>query len=153
MPVDIARSAPVVERAEIEVRAPVETVWRIISDFSNWPSWNKGVTRMEFPGPLAVGSVFEWVGGGAKIKSKIEEVEELRRLAWSGRTLGIRAYHVWVFTPEGNTTRVLTEESFDGLVAKLFSGYLRKSLSRALHDGLAALKLESESRHRATSAQ
>ena len=152
MAVNVSGSAPVVEHADVVVNAPVETVWAVLSDFPNWPTWNRSVTRMEFAGPVAVGTTFRWVGGGTRITSRIEEVEPCRRLVWSGRTLGIRALHVWTFEERPDGTRVFTAESFEGLLAKVFSGLMRKTLSRALAEGLVALKAEAESRHRARGA-
>jgi hypothetical protein len=43
---------------------------------------------------------------------------------------------------------VRTKESYDGLVASLFRSPLRKTLDRALADGLRALKAETERRGR-----
>jgi len=144
--VDVSRSAPVVERAEAVIGAPAGIVWDVLSEFSEWPSWNAGVTRMDFEGPLAVGTKFSWVGGGAKISSRLEEVVLGERLVWSGRTMGIRAIHVWSLEDTGESTRVHTEESFEGLLATILRPLMRKTLARALREGLESLKAEAESR-------
>jgi len=59
--------------------------------------------------------------------------------------LGIRAMHVWELRGEDGGTRVRTEESFEGLVAKLFRGYARKVLAKALDQGISSLKSKAES--------
>jgi hypothetical protein len=41
---------------------------------------------------------------------------------------------------------VRTAESYDGLVARLFRGSLKKTLDRALADGIKSLKAEAERR-------
>ena len=66
-----------------------------------------------------------------------------RLIAWSGRTLGIRAFHVWRLEEDG-TTLVQTEESYEGLVARVLRRPLRKTLDKALTDGTRYLKVEAE---------
>lgn len=148
MTVDVSRTAPVIESATVEVSAPAEIVWAVLTDFERWPRWNPSVTRMEFSGSLDVGTTFRWVGGGARISSRIEEVEPSRRVVWSGRTLGIAAVHAWSLTPCADGTRVFTEESFAGFLPRVLPGMMRRMLGKALQEGLVALKAEAESRHR-----
>lgn len=149
---EVSRSAPVVESAEIVIDAPLEVVWKVISDFEKWPDWNSAVTRMDFRGPLTAGTSFEWVGGGSKIVSRLEEVDPYKRLVWSGKTFGIHAVHVWKFDRSDTGTCVFTEESFEGFIARIIPGVMRKMLAKALREGLTALKIASESRERASSA-
>jgi hypothetical protein len=141
--------APAVGTAEATINAPVETVWGVLTDFENWPAWNESVSKIHVDGPLEVGMSFRWKAGGSRIRSRVEEIDPLRTLAWSGKSLGIRAIHVWRFEAHGGTTRAYTSESFDGLLAKLMAGSLTKMLKQALAQGLQALKKEAESRHAA----
>jgi carbon monoxide dehydrogenase subunit G len=128
------------------VRAPAELVWQILADIAQWPRWNPAVQRVAVQGPLRPGAVFRWKSGGMNIVSRVHEVSHGTRLAWSGRTLGIRALHVWTFEQTGEGTLVKTEESFGGLVARLFAKWLQPLLERALRQGLDALKTEAERR-------
>jgi hypothetical protein len=141
---DIARTAPVVAEAHALVRAPLAEVWRVQTDIAAWPRWNDAVTRVELHGPLAPGTTFRWTAGGAPILSTLQEVLPERRIAWTGRTLGIRAVHVWEFEPDADGTRVRTAESFEGPVAWLLSRHLHRMLTAALERGVAALKREAE---------
>ncbi|MEZ4386102.1 MAG: SRPBCC family protein [Candidatus Krumholzibacteriia bacterium] len=140
----VNRSAPVVGRAEAVITAPVEVVWDVLSDLEGWPRWNPSVSKMRLDGPLAVGTSFAWVGGGSRITSKLEQLDRPRRIAWSGKTFGIRAVHVWEFRTVATGTSVRTEESFDGWIVRLLPGIMRRMLDRALRDGLDALKREAE---------
>lgn len=151
--IEIDRTAPVVAEAGISIAAPLETVWSILVDLESWPRWNRSVTRMRLNGPLQVGTTFDWTGGGSKIASRIEEVDAPLRIVWSGRTLGIRALHVWTFAAEGTGTRVVTVESFAGGLVRLFPGLFRKLLDKALREGLEALKVEAEIRAAGPRAQ
>jgi uncharacterized protein YndB with AHSA1/START domain len=143
--VHIDVEAPAIAEAEAFIQAPIETVWGILSDFENWPAWNKSVSRMRVDGPVMVGTTFAWLADGWKIASRLEEVVPPKRIAWSGETLGIRAMHVWDLAEEGQGTRVHTVESFEGLVPRLLRGFTRKTLAVSLDKGLAALKAEAES--------
>ncbi len=145
--------APAGARAEALIEAPIQTVWAVLSDLQNWPSWNKSVTAMRLDGPVQAGTSFAWRGGGWKIASRLEEVIPPRRIAWSGRMLGIRACHAWQLDAEGQATRVQSAESFEGFAARLFPGLARRSLVKALDQGLAALKAAAESRPGRPAAQ
>jgi uncharacterized protein YndB with AHSA1/START domain len=147
--------APVVGAAEIEVSAEPQLVWDVLTAFQRWPTWNPDIESISMHGDVAVGSTFRWKAGPGTITSKIEEVEPPRRIAWTGRTLGIRAFHVWWLEPSDDATMVLTEESYEGLVARVFRRPLQKALDRALDNALRHLKVEVErraARQRATSS-
>ena len=143
---DVNLKAPAVGKAEALIEAPIGTVWGILSDLERWPTWNKGVSKIKVNGPVQAGTSFEWVGNGSKIVSRLEEVNPPQRIAWTGKTLGIRATHVWELTKKGTGTLVHTEESFEGLMARLFRGFARKTLAKALAQGITSLKTEAESR-------
>ena len=78
------------------------------------------------------------------ITSKIEQVGPPGFIAWTGKTVGIKAIHTWRLEPQDGSTLVRTEESYDGLVARLLRRPLQKTLDRALADGLRYLKAEVE---------
>ncbi|MGB8958257.1 MAG: SRPBCC family protein, partial [Candidatus Aminicenantales bacterium] len=142
--VHIDVEAPAIAEAEAFIQAPIETVWSILSDFQNWPAWNKSVLKMRVDGPVMTGTTFEWLADGWRITSRLEEVDPPKRIAWSGATLGIRAMHVWDLAEEGQGTHVHTVESFEGLVPRLLRGFTRKTLAESLNKGMAALKAEAE---------
>lgn len=145
--VEANRNAPAFAEDEANVNAPIETVWRVLSDFEKWPAWNESVSEMKLLGPVEENTEFHWIAGGMKIKSRIESVEIPKRIVWSGKTMGIRAIHAWELSEVGTSTKVHTEESFQGLIVRLFSGRMKKELIQALKQGLGALKKEAERRH------
>jgi uncharacterized protein YndB with AHSA1/START domain len=138
--------APVVGAAEIEISATPDLVWDVLTGFNRWPTWNPDVESVSMHGDVAVGSEFRWKAGPGTITSTIQEVDPPRRIAWTGRTLGIQAVHVWWLEPSDGVTTVLTEESYQGLVARLLRRPLQKALDRALDNGLRYLKAEVERR-------
>lgn len=139
--------APAYAMREAYINAPLQLVWNILANFDKWPEWNESVKEMHLQGEVAAGTEFRWIAGGLKIRSRIEEVTSPVRIAWSGRTMGIRAKHSWTFAAEKNGTKVRTEESFEGLVVVLFARQMRKALGNALDQGISALKKEAEKRH------
>ncbi len=149
----INERAPVVGKSEIEIAAAPEAVWEVLTAFERWPSWNKDVRSMSMQGPVAEGSVFRWKAGPGTITSTIRLVEPPRRIAWTGKTLGVKAIHFWHLEPRDGKTRVRTEESYEGLVARLMRGSLQKTLDTALADGLRYLKAEVEGRGAAPSPE
>jgi hypothetical protein len=142
----INEEAPAVGRSEIEIAAPPETVWDVLTDIERWPSWNPDVKSMSMEGPVAEGSVFRWKAGPGEITSTIRRVEPPRLIAWTGKTFGISAIHFYRLEPRNGKTIVRTEESYDGLPARLLRRSLQKTLDRALVDGLRYLKNEAEHR-------
>jgi len=140
----ITRDAPVVSSAEAQIDAPVETVWEILTAVDRWPSWNPDVKSVSSTGPLATGSTFSWKAGPGTIRSVVEHLEAPGLVAWSGRTLSIRALHVWRLVPREDGTHVRTEESYDGLVARALRRPLQGTLDTALVEGLRHLKTEAE---------
>lgn len=126
-------SAPVYAEARVEISAPRDIVWSLMSDVTGWPSWNPGITSASIDRDLARGARIVWKSGPGTIKSTVADVEPGGRLSWTGKLMGIKAIHVWVLDTEGDTTTVTTQESWEGLVVRL----TRKSSQRALNDALA----------------
>jgi len=121
-------------------------VWDVLTSIERWPSWNPSVKSVAMQGDLAEGSTFRWKAGPGTITSTIQRIEAPRLIAWTGKTLGIDAIHVHTLEPQAGKTLVRTEESYEGLVARLFRGPLQKTLDSALDDGLRYLKAEAERR-------
>lgn len=131
---------------ENEVAADPEVVWDVMTAIDSWPDWNPDVKSASLEGELAPGSKFSWKAGPGTITSKIQQVERLRTLAWTGRSLGINAVHVWRLEPRDGKTVVRTEESWEGPLVRIFRGPMQKMLQRAIDAGLRHLKAEAERR-------
>lgn len=144
---EIDPTAPAIGSAEAYVDAPPAVVWATLTDFDSWPRWNPDVKSMRVLGAIVPGTEFQWSAGGLPIRSVLGTVQPPGRIGWTGRAPpGIRAVHVWSLSPDGEGTRVHTEESFDGLIVRLLAGPARRMLSQALASGVAALKAEAERR-------
>ena len=142
----IDERAPVVGASESVIAAAPEIVWDVLAKIEDWPTWNSDVKWASIDGDVAEGTEFRWKSGPGTVTSTLQRVERPRLLAWTGRTLGIDAVHVWRFEPKDGATLVRTEESFDGVVARLLRRPLRKTLAGALESGVRHLKAEAERR-------
>ena len=142
----IDTGAPVVSRTEIEIAASPEVVWHVLTAFDRWPIWNPEVKAMSVREPVVVGSTFRWKAGPATVTSTIQRLEPPRLIAWSGRTMGIRAIDVFQLDAHDGTTLVREEESWNGLVARLLRKPLQRTLDRSLENGLRHLKEAAEQR-------
>jgi uncharacterized protein YndB with AHSA1/START domain len=142
----IDENAPVVARSEIEIAASPDVAWDVLTAIEDWPSWNPAVKSVSIEGGIDEGSTFRWKAGPGTIASTIGNVDRPRRIAWTGTTFGVRAIHVHTFEPDAGGTLVRSEESWDGLLPRLFRGRLRKTLESSLHAGLRQLKAEAERR-------
>ena len=149
----IDQRAPVIAVSELEVAAEPETVWDLLVAIERWPIWNPDVTSVSVDGAVAEGTTFRWKAGPGTITSTFTRVDPSRVLAWTGKTFGIKASHVYRLEPRNGATLVRTEESWDGLPVRLFRGRMQKRLQSALDAGLQHLQAEAEqkSTSRATS--
>ena len=136
--------APVTAAGEIEIEANPDEIWDVLVDFERWPNWNPAVKSVSLEGEAELGRSFRWKAGPGTITSTLRRLERPRELAWTGRTFGIAAVHVWQLEDEHGATRVRTEESWSGLPARLFRRSLGRTLQRSLEDGLRSLKRKVE---------
>lgn len=134
------RNAQAYSKEEILIQAPVDKVYRIVTDINHWPEWQSAVSEAELQGILAEGAEFVWKVNGLRIKSRIHTVNEKSELGWTGKMLWIEAVHNWQFFEEGDTTRVRVEESLSGFGSRL----MRKSLSKGMIKNVIELKVFSE---------
>ncbi|AEG18838.1 SRPBCC family protein [Methanobacterium paludis] len=142
----INENAPVVATGEIDVLADLETVWDVMVSIDKWPSWNPEVKDVFISGEVVEGSKFQWKAGPGTIKSIVQRVEKPNILAWTGRTLGINAIHVWQLRAHNDGTIIRTEESWEGLMVRILHGTMQKMLQDSIDSGLQYLKIEAEKR-------
>jgi uncharacterized protein YndB with AHSA1/START domain len=113
-PTDVDKSAPVLAHHEVQIRAPLETVWQLHIDVNNWTSWQGAITEAHIDGPFEPGNSFDWSSYGFDVTSQIYEMSDRRRTLWGGTAQGITGVHEWLFTDTDGGVRVTTNESFAG---------------------------------------
>jgi hypothetical protein len=143
---EIDRAAPATFSGEIRIDADPQAVFDVISDIHAWPSWIRDVRSVTIREPVQPGTVFRWKAGPTSLTSTLEVVDRPREIGWTGTTMGIRAVHVFRFEADRGGTIARSEESWDGLLARVLKGYSRKTLEKAITRMLVDLKTETERR-------
>lgn len=140
----IDQRATISGQADVAIHATLEKVWQIHTDIDGWSEWNGNVQSSKLDGPLAVGSVFRWRSGGVPIASTLDQVEPLHLIAWSGKAMGTRASHTWIFDRRDDVVIVSTWESFEGWLPRFFPAFFRRVLRTTLQSWLESLKRQAE---------
>jgi hypothetical protein len=144
----VDRGLPVLSVSDIDVAAPADLVWDVLTGIDDWPSWDPNTSAAAVAGDIEEGTTFVFKAGPGTIRSVIGTADRPRLISWKGKSLGISAHHVWTLEPiDESTTRVRTAETFSGVMPSLLRGSLRKTLDRTLHNLLEHLKVEAERRH------
>jgi len=133
-----------VVRKEILISASPEAVWKIQSDINGWKNWQTDITRSQLDGELKPSVIFKWASGKFTITSTIQEVVPQQRLAWSGKSLGSFAKHIWMFKPQNGGTLVTTEESMEGWLISILKPFAHGFLDKSLELWMQNLKKKAE---------
>jgi uncharacterized protein YndB with AHSA1/START domain len=64
----------------VDIDAPLEAVWAVLTDPGTWPVWFPDVERVAKLGTVTAGSAFEWQEGDKTGAGSIAQVERHRRL-------------------------------------------------------------------------
>lgn len=140
----VDQTAPLCARAETTIQAPPDKVWSVLTDIGRWPEWQAGVSSAALEGGLAAGASFRWKANGLGITSTIQELEPGRRIGWTGDSLGMQAVHTFTLRPKNGGTRVTTEESISGWLARILKLFDANYLDKSLAGSLQALKTRAE---------
>lgn len=142
---------------EIEIAAPPETVWAVLTDLAAYADWNPFIVSAM--GRVEVGerltNRMQPPGGRAMtFKPTVTVAQPVSVFEWLGR-LGVPGIfdgrHRFELHPTATGTRLVHGESFGGILVRAF----RKSLESQTKDGFeqmnVALKERAESRVRSES--
>jgi hypothetical protein len=121
-------------RREIDIDAPPETVWAVLTDTRSYPDWNPFVRRLA--GDLREGARLETEiappGGRAmSFKPTVLAAEPGRELRWLGRFLVpglLDGEHRFAIEPlPDGRSRFIQSERFTGLLVRPLRNTLRKT--------------------------
>jgi hypothetical protein len=136
-------------RNEVEVRAPPAEVWRVLTDTAAYREWNPRLVRVD--GELRAGGVvtLHYLQDRAWMPKRfvvdVDACDPERELRWSGprspaRAL-LRASHFFELSAQGEGTRVLHAERFEGRLVRAVWPLLRPAVEAghaAVNDALRA---------------
>jgi len=127
---------------EIEIDAPADRVWAVLSDLPSYPQWNPFVRSAV--GTLRQGERLQIVvqpdGGKAmRFSPVVLTVHPMREIRWLGRFLFPGLFdgeHCFVIESLGdNKVRFIQNERFDGVLV----GMMRRNLDRDTKNGFDAM--------------
>ena len=65
---------------EMEIDAPVETVWEVMTNPDHWPQWFPGIDSVSNVTSVGAGGTFEWTNEGQTGRGTIVSMEPGKRL-------------------------------------------------------------------------
>ena len=137
--------------SEIQIDAPAERVWELLTDFDSYPQWNPFIRKIS--GQPAAGERLEVRleppgGRGMTFKPKVLNAEPNRALRWLGHLLVPGLFdgeHSFTMQPlEENRVRFVQREAFKGLLVPLFARSLKTNTHRGFEEMNRALKARAE---------
>ncbi|GAA4587519.1 hypothetical protein GCM10023194_36700 [Planotetraspora phitsanulokensis] len=144
IPATIDQSAPVLSHHDVDIHAPIDTVWRLHTGIDAWPTWHPDITAARLDGAVEPGSSFTWTSYGFTVTSTIYDVSACSRLLWGGTADGITGVHEWLFVETPGGVHVATSESFAGAPVEADPDTMRSMLDMSLRAWLARLKAAAE---------
>ena len=114
-------------RAEIQISAPIEQVWRVLTDFEHWKDWNPMVNQAS--GTASVPSKLKLTMRGLDSKDAMKyepivvEVDPPKYLRWRATMMSGFMFtndRVFELKEKYGGTEVINREEFSGLMVPLF---------------------------------
>lgn len=135
-------------RISVDIAAPPETVWAVMSDSERWHEWTRSVQSVTLldKGPLAVGT-------RALIRQpkfpaavwKVTAIEPGRSFTWTSGAPGMRVYAHHSIDAISWGTRATLRLYYDGAIGLLLAHMTREITGRYLGYEAVGLKQRSES--------
>ncbi len=136
---------------EIEIAAPPEKVWAILTDFNNWNKWNTTITKTS--GDAALGSQLNISMRGHDGKDSnsyspvITKLEAPKLLRWRAKMLAEFLFSnekIVELKATDAGTKVIHKETFEGLMVKMFWSKMESGVPPILNKMNKALKETAE---------
>ena len=131
----------------IDIDAPADRVWTVMSDVAKWAEWTPSVKRIDLltNGPLAVGSRVKIYQ--PKLPPALWEVSEVRpgeSFTWVSRAPGVRVTGRHAIERRGAGSRVTLSISYEGALGGLLAWLMRDANVRYPQMEANGLKARSE---------
>ncbi len=106
---------------EVEINAPVEKVWQVITNPELWPQWFPGIDSVVGADTISEDATIEWVSGGRTGHANVVKIEPLKRLEIRTQLGDDQDAHSFVLHPSGgffglNADECKVEYTFDTLM-------------------------------------
>ncbi len=131
---------------QIQISASPSEVWRILTNFQDYPNWNPFLT--EVSGTLAKGQQLKINAGGMRFQPKVLRLETARELQWIGHLffagLFDGKHHFLLKANPDGSTQFTHSEDFSGILIPLFRGKLLRDTQANFEKMNQALKSVAE---------
>ena len=132
----------------VDIGAPPEKVFAVLSDVERWPEWTSTMTsvqRLE-SGAFAVGSTAQVRQPGLRPAVwRVTELEEGRNFTWTARSPGLRMTAGHLIEPQGTGSCVTLSFELSGFMAPVASWLYSRLIERYITTESQGLKKRSES--------
>jgi hypothetical protein len=138
-------------RAEVEIDAPIDRVWRILNDFDRYGEWNPFTPRVETTLEIGAPIHLHVRLVGQRLTHRVEVVTRNQpyTLGWEmqlGARFLLHAERVQVLTAiDEGRTHYLTEDCFTGWLRPLVLALFGRAMQRGFADCGLGLKKAAES--------
>lgn len=130
----------------IDIHASRETIWKILTDFEKYPTWNPFVKSLT--GEVKVGHSIKIVLPGMKFTPQVRTFEEQTEFSWLGHLWFKGLFdgeHKFHLTDLGNgITRFDHSEHFKGILVGAFAKRLDADTKPGFEEMNRALKARAE---------
>ena len=135
-------------KTEIEISAPPEKVWEVLTNIDGWQNWSPIIKKSS--GKVVLGSKLDITmegkeegKDGPQYNPKITQVEDNKLIRWRAHMMA-----GFIFTNDKvleleatpNGTRLVHKELFSGLLAPIFCGQMEKGVPPMLNRMNQSLK-------------
>ena len=139
-------------KTEIDITAPPEKVWGILTDVDKWHEWSPTINASA--GDVSVGSSVsitmmskEAGKDGPKYQPKIIRLDEPKYFQWRAHMMASFIFtndKIFELEKTASGTRVIHSETFKGIMAALMKGKMEEGVPPMLNTMNEALKEISE---------
>ena len=96
---------------EVEIDAPVEKVWDVLTNPRTWPDWFPGIEEVSNITTISENSGFNWMDEGRTGQGKIVKLEPQERLEVETQMEDDRDLHVFILKPSGGFLGLAKDET------------------------------------------
>ncbi|MEM9884580.1 MAG: SRPBCC domain-containing protein [Bacteroidota bacterium] len=133
-------------KTSIEISAPPEVVWNVLTKFSEYENWNPFLKSVE--GDFVVGEKVKINAGGMKFNPKVLVYDRNKEIRWIGNLLFKGLFdgeHSFLIIDNGDGTSTFKqEEKFSGILVGLFEKRLDSETKSGFEEMNKKLKELSE---------
>jgi hypothetical protein len=138
-------------RTEVEIQAPADRVWAILTDFAGFAQWNPFMPQASGtikPGERLAITIQPVGGRGMTIRPTVLTADPGRELRWLGRLILPGLFdgeHSFTIEPLGSDrVRFVQREVFTGLLVPLLMRFIERGTRSGFEAMNQALKVKAE---------